>query len=381
MAVEQVLAIQFGMEGDDETYLGAGWSGAEPGQRWMVGSESEVWLNHPGPGTEYTLQLDVSPYLSPPALPSQRLTVVMRGQVVGRSVVTNRSNLSYRIPAELLAAPGPVRIVLQHIDAARPTDHGHPNDSRALSCSMRQVRLLRVIGDMSELRLEGGAGITPIELEALVGMPAEQFLLQFESLGDNCEFGLVQRRCGAEPLSLLRFSNIMLNQLIHGIETGFEGLGDVDDLECWLGDRPRREYVLRAKRYGLVFHTFLYEGEVDQGTLVQQQAQRLKFLRRKLLEDLGNAEKIFVVKRNDPLRQEEVLGLFSALNAHGRNRLLWVVPAEEGNEPGTVEQTMPGLLKGYVDRLAPSENAHDLSLEVWLQVCANAYALTRSKSA
>jgi len=28
---------------------------------------------------------------------------------------------------------------------------------------------------------------------------------RFESLGDNCEFGMVQRYAGAEPLSLFRF--------------------------------------------------------------------------------------------------------------------------------------------------------------------------------
>lgn len=36
---------------------------------------------------------------------------------------------------------------------------------------------------------------------------------------------------------------------------------------------------------------------------------------------------------------------------------------------------MPGLLKGYIDRFAPEENAHDFSFDGWLQVCANACVL------
>jgi hypothetical protein len=42
-----------------------------------------------------------------------------------------------------------------------------------------------------------------------------------------------------------------------------------------------------------------------------------------------------------------------------------------------VEVVMPGLLKGYIDRFAPDDNAHDLSFDGWLRVCANACVLAR----
>ena len=64
-----------------------------------------------------------------------------------------------------------------------------------------------------------------------------------------------------------------------------------------------------------------------------------------------------------------------ALNRHGEATLLWVVPAEKDRPAGTVEVVMPGLLKGYIDRFAPDDNAHDLSFEGWLRVCANACVL------
>jgi hypothetical protein len=32
--------------------------------------------------------------------------------------------------------------------------------------------------------------------------PPEQLVMNFESLGDNCEFGIVQRYAGAEPLEI-----------------------------------------------------------------------------------------------------------------------------------------------------------------------------------
>ena len=38
---------------------------------------------------------------------------------------------------------------------------------------------------------------------------------------------------------------------------------------------------------------------------------------------------------------------------------------------------MPGLMKGYIDRFAPEDNAHDLSFDGWLRVCVNACVLQR----
>jgi hypothetical protein len=34
-----------------------------------------------------------------------------------------------------------------------------------------------------------------------------------------------------------------------------------------------------------------------------------------------------------------------------------------------------GLLKGYIDRFAPGENAHALSLDCWITLCRNSCRL------
>jgi len=109
----------------------------------------------------------------------------------------------------------------------------------------------------------------------------------------------------------------------------------------------------------------------------EQESARLKFLRRKFLEELETNDKIFVYKFDIPIAEEEILPLHIALNRYGAATLLWVVPAERNRPAGTVEVVMPGLLKGYIDRFAPNENAHDLSFDGWLRVCANAHVLAR----
>jgi hypothetical protein len=57
-----------------------------------------------------------------------------------------------------------------------------------------------------------------------------------------------------------------------------------------------------------------------------------------------------------------------------------MVPADAAHPSGTVEMLLPGLLRGYVDRFAPSENAHDLSLSAWTDVCEAAWRAAGSET-
>jgi hypothetical protein len=165
--------------------------------------------------------------------------------------------------------------------------------------------------------------------------------------------------------------------LICGLDNGFDGLGKPEDIDPRLEGATPREFMIHERAYGLVYHSFVYEGDRSIDAMREQEAVRLKFLRRKFMEELELAEKIFVYKRNTPISEEEILPLFLALRRHGDNTLLWVVPAERDRPPGTVEVMMPGLLKGYIDRFATEDNAHDFSFDGWMRVCANSLVLAR----
>jgi hypothetical protein len=135
--------------------------------------------------------------------------------------------------------------------------------------------------------------------------------------------------------------------------------------------------MIHEKKFGLVYHTFVYEGQRSIWLMREQEAARLKFLRRKFMEELECADKIFVYKFGTTLSEEEILPLHMALTRYGEATLLWVVLAERDRPAGTVEVLMPGLLKGYIDRFAPDANAHDLSFDGWLRVCTNACVMAR----
>lgn len=395
MAVELELTIGFAASGNSLGYLGGGWARAEPEFTWATGSESHLMLQRGKEPGDYVLTLDVIPFVHDPELPAQRLIVSVNDTVVGSSLLHRPSLLGYRIPAELMRRGDRVLVTLLHPDAARPIDFSISQDDRSLAFSITEAKLYRLVDEpapgMADLpiglmlsgdstRQFGGQGHTDLAqwVHDRTGLALSQLAMRFESLGENCELGLVQRRCDSEPLGLLRFSSTFLRNLIRGLDSGFEGLGETEEIDPRLeGPGPQKEYMIHEKRYGLVYHTFVYEGQRSVWLMREQEAARLKFLRRKFLEDLEAAEKIFVYKRNTPVSEEEILPLFLALNRHGANCLLWVVPAEEGRPPGTVEVAMNGLLKGYIDRFAPDDNAHDFSFDGWIRVCANAYLLSR----
>jgi hypothetical protein len=269
---------------------------------------------------------------------------------------------------------------LSHPDAARPCDLGLGDDGRSLSLAVKRLRLSRLRSVQKGLRLQGAGGMALSQLQPTLGMAPNQLMLNFESVGDNCEFGLVQRRCGADPLGLLRFSDIHTQTLIHGLDAGFQDFGLAANVELRLEDKEPPEYFVHEKRYDIQYHTFRYRGDVDAEQLLAREPARLAFLVRKLLEALKDGNKIFVCKRNIPLTEDEILPVYAALNAHGRNTLLWLVAAGARDAAGSVEVVMPGLLKGFLDRFAPYENAYDLSFESWLEVCANAWRLSRTEA-
>jgi hypothetical protein len=354
----RLLNLNFGKDGNEANYLGNGWSGDEPGSRWMVGPGSEVWLEHPGSGFDLILELDVGVMAAPFGESAQRLVVGARNQGIAQVSVARGGVLGFHIPASLVAAPGPVRLLFVHPDFRRPMDLQNGSDDRQLSFSVRTLRVFRVIP-----RPNPAAG---------PALPPDQMIMRFESLGDNCEFGLVQRQFGAEPLGLLRFSFIELPLLLRGLRTGFDGLGDPATTDVIVVGNDR-EFVVKESVYGMTYHTFQYEHQLSLDAVRQQQATRLHFLKRKLMEDIANGEKIFVLKRTPALRPEEVLPIYATLNELGSNWLLWLVPADPAHRPGTVEVLLPGLLRGYMDRFAPAENAHELSMPVWTAVCDAAW--------
>lgn len=192
--------------------------------------------------------------------------------------------------------------------------------------------------------------------------------LRFESLGDNCEFGVVQRYFGANPLGLLRFTHTPPGLLRDALDAKFAGVGEPENTILFAS---RGEWITQDTRYLMAMHTQLRENANERDRTFGLICRRLQYLRDKLLTDLTEAQKHLVYGCRDPLLEEDVRPLWQALRAYGDNRLLFVRPADAAHPPGMVRPIEDGLIIGYIDQLSVDNPSNDL----WLELCAKADAV------
>ncbi len=228
-----------------------------------------------------------------------------------------------------------------------------------------------------EFRHAGGFDLAGLEL-SLGNRPAPaaggdaELMQLFENLGDNCEFGLVQRHFAAEPVGLLRFAGLGdVYRLIRLLDDRFGNLGEPGSLRTIV---VGGEYWIQDRIYGIAYHTFRTQHDSDAETVLHDNEIKTRYLARKLGEDLEDGEKIFVYKRAVTQDRHEILALHAALNQFGTsNKLFWVTPADARHQPGEVEWVSDRLLRGYLGTISLS-NAHDFDPNLWLHLCRTAAA-------
>jgi tetratricopeptide (TPR) repeat protein len=203
-------------------------------------------------------------------------------------------------------------------------------------------------------------------------------IMQFESLGENCEFGLVQRYYNAEPLGLLRFAATSLSMLLEALKTRFAGVGEPE--YTTLTANPG-EYITGDRRYGMASHTFINPRSVAAEALFPKQCKRLSFLRNKLLDDLALGEKIFVILATAGSTEDAARELQAAIRSYGPAKLLFMRANVAGHESGSLDVAEDGLMFGYLDRYGRSGGeGWNISNAVWLNVCRKAYDVVKSSS-
>ena len=212
--------------------------------------------------------------------------------------------------------------------------------------------------------------------------PLDQVMLAFQNLGDNCEFGIAQRAAGVEPIGLLRFFGFAgsvgsrLSRLVAAVEEGFARLAQPGSMALKeVEERGQTVVYITERTYGMFDHIPLPPGGIDAERRIPREMKRLQLLRRKFQQDVTSGRYIWVWRSAATKDAEQLTPLCQALRAHGPNTLLWVVEADAAHAPGTVERLNDHLLKGYIERFAPYDDATNITPRSWLQVCQNAYAL------
>lgn len=366
------LIIDFGRTGNSAAYRRSGWSDPETRHTWTLGQESTLEFPRPLLPGDYRLVLDVGPFLWQDRLPAQHLIVAVNDQKVGNFTIKEVGSVECRVPWRLIARSEWVSVTLSHPDAARPIDINRVPDDREIALAFETLSFIREDADDASASQQANTALS----DDVDTLPLDALMMRFESLGENCEFGLAQRRCQAEPLGLLRFASTPLSALLAALKRRFEGLGASDQIDIRVSDN-QREYLVVDRRYGVLYHPWLMVGQAEPADILQRETRRLPLLTRKLIEDLEDGSKIFVYRGMRPLARVQAMQLVGAIREYGPGKLLWVERQDRTHPAGTVEMLGDGLIKGYIDRFAPGDNAHDLSLDCWIALCRKAISLAR----
>jgi hypothetical protein len=416
------IAYRFGPDDAGAAHLVSGWRHDQDGNAWSDGRTSRVHLPAPATQGAYYARIAFSPIYIRSKLTTQRITVLLNGCVIGQFRTGCAAEVSLPLPREAYqdhdvleftfvlpdgfpmhrfdasAKPYFFAMVLREIDIC-PVPAGHAgivmqrHDDVTVPVPIAQsARFLDQDIDALILAVKDECGVAIADL-----------FPKFESLGDNCAFGLAQRKGGAEVLGLLRFANTPLPRLAAALADEFRAVTKASELRLWHDRNVEAEWELYADRYGIRWHTGLVAQQADEATTFAQQSMRLTYLRRKFFETLRGGRKILTISRAEPrkhalvyphaderswweekpepLRQAEMVLLFLKLNQYGTNTLLFLTRCEHGRHPGTVDLMAPGLMRGYVDDFVITGDTTVLDHVTWMRIVVNAWLLDQGPNA
>jgi hypothetical protein len=202
---------------------------------------------------------------------------------------------------------------------------------------------------------------------------SQTVLRRFESLGDNCEFGFVQRRNDYEDGGFLRWSISPLDKLITCFEARFKDLYLFENL------KPSAPDMVQDVATGLIFHTrmrsndgqFLLE-EQQRRDIYTHEKHKIDYLLDKFLSKIQRADTICVYKRNSGMTDNEAMRLKQSMNSISWSNLLIIKSTDDRSKWSTVEGFGSGLFVGFIDEFAPYSAADHVSLAIWNQLIQNA---------
>ena len=387
-------AYTFGPKGTAASLLEHGWCRGEGDFNWTTDVLSEIDLPIPLLSGSHVLRIDVTPLVSGERRPAQDLNVVLDGVLIGHFTLNQPTSLIIPLPRELTEGREIVPLRFIAPDSSRPCDLGLSGDKRLLGFAFRRLAVRPLpphLSAIETLHAEQAAMWHPKAVSSrfltedsdslrdaistAFGEDATALLRHFESLGDNCEFGIVQRKLSLEVFNLLRFGNAQIANLMVALTDDLVALNDAAAVTADLNQARRREFVVSVPAYKLRWHTFMYENETDRDSVLRANAVKLGYLRRKFYEGLRAGRKIYVIKRQQPLLLSQAVAVLLELNRHGRATLLCVEPVPAGRQSGEVDLLMPGLMRGYIAAFAPEDNVEAAEPADWLRLTANARLL------
>jgi len=190
-------------------------------------------------------------------------------------------------------------------------------------------------------------GVSAEHLEQIKGI--SRLLMRFESIGTGCRFGFVQRFYNCEPISLLRWAGVSVEDLANGLDSGWGDIADPANMRLEYR-KDLGHFLFIVDRYRLIFHTEEADPQGDISALTDKLAKRTKFLVRKFFEDLRNYEKylvLFIDQFDVPFEKIDVL-CQKIFGYNQNNKILFVRKSRDEALVGTISEHSPNILFGYI---------------------------------
>jgi tetratricopeptide (TPR) repeat protein len=256
--------------------------------------------------------------------------------------------------------------IWERLVADSPEDEG-------MRGGLAEARLQRTLASIDQETFPAVVSAEAPRGGARNGLSDQDLILQFESLGRDCEFGLLQRALGQETIGLLRWSSSSIPQLIDAMKTRFEKMGQDDTTELVV---INDELYFKDRAYGLSMHTFIVHDEKRMDDIKRQMMRRIYFLRRRLIEQFEGAEKIFIYKDNPTSDDSQILHLFEAMQSIAPSRLLVVQRAQSGEVPLTFRKLREGLYVAKIERFGNDSEVWNVPIRSWLKICRSVYEVS-----
>jgi hypothetical protein len=375
MRHEIALTINFGTDGNAQEYQVGGWYGPEPTHTWTDGYRSEIRFPAPHAPFGYFIEIETGCLIKWPERPSQPLIVYVDGKSV--SILSIDQGGVYS--AFCLPPSGPtVTISFAIPGAIRMSEIRDQGDPRLLGLSLRRIRVMSLLAPRAAMvhrsaahQVSGnGLGMVLDTASHITGISTHDLLTRFEMLCGDCWFGLTQRLLGAEPLGLLRFAGANPRVTIELLDTAFEAMGR--NISAEPSPNGANEWMVRDAA-GLYYHSGRPLA-VSSEDVLKQERNKIQFLRSKMLQDLVDAEKIFLFVDCHGYPPEAAMSIFLALRRVSTASMLWIRSTPFGEAHGSVTEIVPGLLMGFMDfRGAPIIDNNPIG--GWLSVLTAAYKI------
>ena len=196
-------------------------------------------------------------------------------------------------------------------------------------------------------------------------------MLQFCSLGDNCDFAAAQRAYEAEPLDLLRWANSPFVSLIRLLDNDFDGLADIKVT------RVKTDYRIVSERYNFVWHAWTDPEKYSAEDVMRRERARLPFLARKFREEMADEGRIFIVKREVDLHEMHARKLRTAMDRHGLAPLVYVTQGSPVSATRIADRLFHATIPKFADRHAVMNTSPAAD---WLALCRACLEVIASQS-